>query len=528
MLSVMIVDDEPYIREGLKVVINWEEQGFRITGEASNGQEALELLENKKFDLVIADIRMPIYNGLELIEIAKKKNKGITKYVILSGYSDFDYVKRALNQSVSDYILKPIQKEELIQTLKKVKEDILKEQLDEKEIQQLRTNQIKNSIDGLLGGLYSDASIGLLKEYFGKFISMRYILIRMEEKKAANKKWNARAHLTELLKSKEEEKTFYITDGKKINGTTYDIGLLVYARNQKKKDTQIIEEIYSICVTDEGKTYRFYAGIQVPHLEDLMDSFKTAIKATVNQCMTDEKDQIIYFDDLKAKESTKHTVSYEKIERLTRYVKEHETEKIIPVIKDIYKELKEGLVEPNLIQLNIRYILYNLVDVSQNLLGSSEQTELLDYLNDTLLEDISYCGDMEAFIHVISDLSEYLYQLKNCPSANILSKITKEIDERYADNITLKDLGKKYYISSVYLGQIFKKEIGKSFKDYLNTVRIVKAAELLLQTNERVYAIAERVGYQKVDYFISKFVSIKGTTPHQYRLRVRNEHIPTN
>ena len=95
----------------------------------------------------------------------------------------------------------------------------------------------------------------------------------------------------------------------------------------------------------------------------------------------------------------------------------------------------------------------------------------------------------------------------------------KEIDERYAENITLKDLGKKYFINSVYLGQIFKKEIGKSFKEYLNIIRIEKAADFLVKTDERVYAIAEMVGYQKVDYFISKFVSIKGTTPHQYRLK---------
>ncbi|HAB61789.1 MAG TPA: two-component system response regulator, partial [Lachnospiraceae bacterium] len=182
MISIMIVDDEPFIREGLKVVINWEEHGFHIIAEASNGKEALDILDEKEIDLVIADIRMPIYDGLELIELAKKKKGRRTKYVILSGYNDFEYVRKALNQNVSDYILKPIQKDELINTLKKIKEEILKEQLDEEAIRQLKNNQLRNSIEGLVGGLYSDASLCLIREYFGKLNSLRYVLIRIEKK----------------------------------------------------------------------------------------------------------------------------------------------------------------------------------------------------------------------------------------------------------------------------------------------------------------------------------------------------------
>lgn len=519
MISVMIVDDEPFIREGLKVVINWEEQGFHIAWEASNGKEALDILEEKEIDLVIADIRMPIYDGLELIELAKKKDGRRTKYVILSGYSDFDYVKKALNQNVSDYILKPIQKDELINTLKKVKDEILKEQLDEEAITQLKINQLRNSIEGLVGGLYSDASLCLIREYFGKINSLRYMLIRIEKKSNEKHIEDVCTHLKSLLIDSINKNSYYLTETKRLNTNTYDIGVIIYNKTRKITDTQVINMIYEQCIGDLTYQYSLFVGIQVETIEELNESYKTAMRATVNQCMTNTKDQITYYDELKAKESTRHSVSYEKIERLSRYVKEHSSEKIVPVIKDIYEELKEGLVEPELIQINIQYILYNLVDASQNLLGKAEQEELLEYLNDTMLEDLSYCGDMEGFIHVVLDLSEYLYQLKNYSSSMVLTKVVKEIDERYAENITLKDLGKKYYINSVYLGQIFKKEMGKSFKEYLNIVRIEKAADFLVETDERVYAIAEMVGYQKVDYFISKFVSIKGTTPHQYRLK---------
>lgn len=519
MISVMIVDDEPFIREGLKVVINWEEQGFHIVAEASNGKEALAILEEKEVDLIITDIRMPIYDGLELIELAKAKEDRRTKYVILSGYSDFDYAKKALSQNVSDYILKPIQKDELISTLKKVKEEILKEQLDEEAIKQLKNNQIKNSIEGLVGGLYSEASLCLIREYFGKLNSVRYVLIRIEKKANEKNSEEIRTHLKNILQDSINPNLYYLTETKRLNTNTYDVGVIILNSSRSIMDKQVINSIFEECINDLRYQYSLYVGSQVENIEDLNESYKTAMRATINQCMTNTKDQITYYDDLKAKESTRHSVSYEKIERLSRYVKEHNLEKIVPVIEDIYEELKEGLVEPELIHINIQYILYNLVDASQNLLGKAEQEELLEYLNDTMLEDRSYSGDMEGFSHVVLDLSEYLYQLKNYSSSMVLTKVVKEIDERYAENITLKDLGKKYFINSVYLGQIFKKEIGKSFKEYLNLIRIEKAAEFLIQTDERVYAIAEMVGYQKVDYFISKFVSIKGTTPHQYRLK---------
>jgi two-component system response regulator YesN len=85
------------------------------------------------------------------------------------------------------------------------------------------------------------------------------------------------------------------------------------------------------------------------------------------------------------------------------------------------------------------------------------------------------------------------------------------------DNLSLKSLSEKYFINSAYLGQIFKKQYGISFKDYLNNYRIDRAAELLIRSDEKVYLVANAVGFNNTDYFISKFVQLKGITPLQYR-----------
>ncbi|HPU64022.1 MAG TPA: AraC family transcriptional regulator, partial [Mobilitalea sp.] len=119
----------------------------------------------------------------------------------------------------------------------------------------------------------------------------------------------------------------------------------------------------------------------------------------------------------------------------------------------------------------------------------------------------------------------YLNSLRKNVFGGILADIEREITENYMHNISLKSLSEKYYINRAYLGQIFKKQFGVSFKDYLNNYRIEKACEILLRTDDKIYEIAEAVGFNNTDYFISKFVQIKGTTPLQYRKQFLNKMI---
>ena len=104
MLKVLLVDDEPFIIQGLKVLIDWEQEGFMIAGTASNGKEAYDFLQKEEVDLIIADIQMPVMTGLELQETIRKENLSNAYFVILSGYADFEYARRALQNECTDYI----------------------------------------------------------------------------------------------------------------------------------------------------------------------------------------------------------------------------------------------------------------------------------------------------------------------------------------------------------------------------------------------------------------------------------------
>lgn len=123
----MIVDDEPFIREGLKYLIDWNKYGYEISGDVGDGKSAIELLKTSDINVVITDVKMPEMNGLELISYVKKNISDKIKFIILSGYGEFNYAKQAIQYGVSDYILKPIQREELIEILMYIKNEWLEE-----------------------------------------------------------------------------------------------------------------------------------------------------------------------------------------------------------------------------------------------------------------------------------------------------------------------------------------------------------------------------------------------------------------
>ena len=115
------------------------------------------------------------------------------------------------------------------------------------------------------------------------------------------------------------------------------------------------------------------------------------------------------------------------------------------------------------------------------------------------------------------EYGDYLSQLRKNVSRGVLGEIEREIRENYAKNITLKSLSEKYYVNSAYLGQLFRKKNGQSFKDYLNNYRMERAADLLLHTDKKIVEIAEEVGYHDLDYFVNRFILVKGCTPANFR-----------
>ena len=155
--------------------------------------------------------------------------------------------------------------------------------------------------------------------------------------------------------------------------------------------------------------------------------------------------------------------------------------------------------------------------LASNLDNEANQKEMLQFISAQSFREGISRGSRQHLFRFAREYADYLSLLRKNISIDILDSIDKEIQEHYSENLTLQGLGKKYYINSAYLGQIFRKKYGQSFKNYLCSYRINEACRQLLYTNKQIGRIAEDVGYKDVDYFLCKFIELKGCTPSHFR-----------
>ena len=173
MIKVLLVDDDQFIRQGLKHFVDWEKYGYQILAEAENGMDAIHILEETDIDLVFVDIKMPGMTGMELISYVQKNLSRQIRFVILTGYAEFQYARKALQLNVLDYMLKPVQKEELIHVLTKINQDYQQEQ-------QERKQKYDFHIAKLLLGKFSSEDLKQVKKYLVNSKLEKYVSIEFD------------------------------------------------------------------------------------------------------------------------------------------------------------------------------------------------------------------------------------------------------------------------------------------------------------------------------------------------------------
>lgn len=159
MLKVLLVDDEPFIVQGLSLLVDWEEEGCEIVATAQNGIEALTYLKTNKVDLIIADIKMPEMTGLELLETIRREQVSDAYFVILSGYSEFAYAQQAIHYSCMDYVLKPVEKEVLTEIIRKAANMSATEIQQQEDKKKMERAYLARNVISLLLGKYDDINL---------------------------------------------------------------------------------------------------------------------------------------------------------------------------------------------------------------------------------------------------------------------------------------------------------------------------------------------------------------------------------
>lgn len=542
MLKIFLAEDEVVVRETIKRMIPWEELGFELVGEAADGEMALPLLIRQQPDLLITDIKMPFMDGLTLARLAKKEIPGL-KVVILSGYDDFNYAKQAIGIGVEDYLLKPITKNALIERLSEIRsryehEKTQKEYYEKfhREMQAYEKNSIRDFFEALVRGsmdmmeVYKRAEklgLDIVAEAYNVLIFTMNCDEDFSGQRDEYSSWEAES--LELLEN------FFAghSSAMLFRSNIFSYGVLLKGQREtiEENTRACVDEIRKILSRQDGRREWFLAvGQSVERLSQIQKSYHTASRAFSQRYLYDEN--ILYYDEMETMEhpggqaETEDNAYLQKVDVnalnpaiLQKFLSNGLQEETENFVKDYFyaigQEPMESLVFRNYVILNVRFSVISFIKglgCDTNEMESADTEEVLAESGKNMESAITYAKKK------ISQAIEIRDQNSGNKNRSILKTAVDFIDSHYMEeDISLNTVANVANVSANHFSALFSQNMGQTFIEYLTTLRMNKAKELLRCTGMRSSEIAGEIGYKDAHYFSYLFKKTQGMTPSDYR-----------
>lgn len=533
-IKVFLVEDEVIIRSGVKKSINWEQEGYEFVGEASDGELAYPMILKEKPDILITDIRMPFMDGLELSRLVKKELPDI-KILILSGYDEFEYAKKAIKIGVTEYLLKPISAAKLTEVLNAVAETIRQENEEKNLLEtyfaEMRENTERDKMRLFEKLLMGDLSMGEILEAGERFgmnlgascykIVLFKILANLENHVYAEQMVDACSSVEQAASMMEGVYVFQ----RGVEGWAF----LLTAQDEKSMEESA--KILYQNLKQEMKNYtqlEYFGGIgsTVPRIRSLKQSFREADRAFAAR-FVEEANQIISqkeFEKSQMEEGLKMqgVVQIGKSREMLQKFLSNGTREEVKAFSDAYISRIE---EENIRSTMVRQ--YVVIDVCIVILSFCERISSANRLQ----EEAEELQKMMQKIHSLSEIKKYVVRLLNEAIelrdaesgrrySDLIAAAKKEIENHYmTEEISLNTVAISVGMSPSYFSSIFSKEAGKTFVEYLTEVRIEKAKEFLMCSSMKTSEIGYEVGYKDPHYFSYIFKKVQGCSPKEYRAR---------
>ncbi|TQO58244.1 response regulator [Paraclostridium bifermentans] len=489
MYKLYLLDDEPFILEGLKYIIDWEEYGFDVVGTSSNGEDGFNFIKNEDVDLIITDIMMPKMTGLELISNLKKINHN-AKFIVLSAFQEFQYAKEAISMGAENYLTKPIDEDELIQTIEGVKKKIEKIKLEK-----VDTKIFKNDL--ILKLICNKNNDGVLDRLRLEGVNLNYknlCVVILEFAEGGNINNNILNHIDNLNYEycvNLQNQILIIMDKESINKDTL--------RNLKDDFSSITnEQIY------------ISRGKYVDSIDNLNCSYQSAKDIHEYKLVYPN---ISWIREYKEKSYNLENIDYIDFNHLKKLLLNKDNKESLNYIESIFSKLKKDE------NLTVKQIKTKSIEVFLNVYNYFNDSKIIKGL-DLYLEKVINSVNLDQIQVELNNMIKHrqskLEETDDSISPIIL-KLLRNIEKNYSKDLNLKEISETYNINSIYLGQLFQKETGILFSDYLNNFRVNKAKNLLVETSLKAAEIGELVGYANKNYFYRKFKDIVGITPSEWR-----------
>ncbi len=522
MLKVLLVDDEPFILQGIKVLVDFNEEGYEVY-TAENGQEALDIMETVDMDLVISDIKMPVMDGLELMKRVRDAGNDVY-FAIISGYAEFSYAQEALRYECTDYILKPVESDSLLKILRKVaamKADKAQEKNNNRKMEKAYFDQ---NLHLVLRGKGTENNIEYLTKQIEDDSQLCYVGIELapeldSSEVSDDEKKNYLEKLYNVTVDYLKDYSRYIIRDGFGEERIYDIGVLFMRKmavDHQMSDREYLTELLNQLKRISNLPIVMLVGKMVTGIEAVSKSYTSVYMLHSLQGFREKKDIYFYEEEYQITDNG-ILLCKTQLDALIEAIELNEPVQIRQRVDEFHEEMQKTGITGKTMNLNINYLLFQLIHIASQQDSEVNQEEILRLISENTFEDGIRRGSKKHLYLMACEYGNYLAQLRKNVSKGVLAEVEDEVRKNYASNITLKELSEKYFVNSAYLGQLFRKKHGCSFKDYLNKHRIDQAAGLLRKTDLKIYQIAEQVGYKDVDYFVNKFIEAKGCTPAKYR-----------
>ncbi|MHA6482622.1 response regulator transcription factor [Paenibacillus sp. strain BS8-2] len=499
MYKVMLVDDEILDLKGMQTFIPWKELGMQVVHAVTNGFAAAEIIENEEIDILVTDVRMPNMSGLELARKALDKQEKI-KIIFVSGYQDFHYVKQAMALNACGYVVKPMDDNELIESLQKLSVEL------DTERQMAETEQFyKGMIPIVRNEHLLQLLEGSLDDGALKVLTREYELGRLD--------WPVRVAVVErdewmLNRGSDEAKEVVDLTGLFLQSVFQTCDRLQVEHVCKLGNNRVG------LILDQGKSLEQLREAESPR--ELKESCRQALLALDYKVFVG-KGRVILHEELQQGQMKDVQNLDIQLDALFAAMTEYDLVKVHDELGMLYG-LANNLRSKYTIQ---NFTIFLIMKLDAHLQKINEDLFQMLNLDLSSLDDLLRYETMDE-IHSwlryrIYELSELLQNKKQKKNWKLAHDIADDVKQRLHENITLKDVAEKYSFSPNYLGQIFKEEMNTNFSDYVSMLRMEKAGELLVGTNLKVYEIAGLIGYRYLPYFSRQFKDYHGMTPLEYR-----------
>ncbi len=535
MYKVFLVEDEIVLREGIKNNIKWEEEGFIIAGDESDGELAYPIILREQPDILITDIKMPFMDGLELSKLLKKELPQL-KIIIISGYSDFGYAQQAIDIGVTEYLLKPVTPNKLLSAVKNAASVIKREHDDKHMLEQYQLlvyqkqgEKRKDFFNALVSGKMTLPNIIEQEQELGINMVASVFCVMLFQFKAQEDIYQYSGEIVQCEARMQEELSKYSSI--KVFERGMDGWAFILLGENEGHIEDLVQELCRLLIhISDGKAH-FFGGIgRVVHrVRDLQQSFLDANKA-FSMRYFERGDQFLSYRDV--------SNIRDQVEKWVN-VSELDLEKLDPILLEEF--LRRGTIQDvdvfvsryfdgldSNTMISALYCQYIIMD------GYSAVTRFLRNLKyskekiDDSLRNMKDINEQPASLpgcrKFYKSLLKKAIELRNTSSQRRYSALIENAKEYIHLNYDMSDLtldkvASKVNISPNYFSSLFNQETGMTFIEYLTDVRMEKAKELLRCSSRRITEIGFSVGYLDSHYFSYIFKKTQNCTPSEYRLQ---------